>query len=195
MRFLTTILFLLFLLPGVSAFGQSGNGDVNCSDNINILDITYLISFLYKSGPAPCEIHSSGVSYSTLDPVAIDIDGSWTTMIGVSITAPDYGFVALDYSFYTQTETSYFELLLGELMKDGDSPEDSKDPSYVTVYDPSSPTSWHQVMSISPGTHYFSLAVRYGPRDENNTDDKALVTFRNVNLSVTFHPNYYGPRK
>jgi hypothetical protein len=30
-------------------------GDVNCSESINLLDITYLIQYLYKGGPPPCD--------------------------------------------------------------------------------------------------------------------------------------------
>jgi len=30
-------------------------GDVNCSDAVNLLDATYMINYLYRGGPAPCE--------------------------------------------------------------------------------------------------------------------------------------------
>ena len=30
-----------------------GNGDANGNEFVNILDVTYLISYLYKNGPAP----------------------------------------------------------------------------------------------------------------------------------------------
>ncbi len=31
-----------------------GNGDVNCSHGIDITDISYLVNYLFNSGPAPC---------------------------------------------------------------------------------------------------------------------------------------------
>jgi hypothetical protein len=39
-------------------------GDVNNSDNVNILDITYLISYLYKGGPPPDPMESADVNSS-----------------------------------------------------------------------------------------------------------------------------------
>jgi len=35
-------------------------GDVNCDCVVNLLDITYLISYLYKGGPVPCPEHIFG---------------------------------------------------------------------------------------------------------------------------------------
>lgn len=40
-------------------------GDVNCSESINLLDVTFLINYLYKGGPPPCvedaaDVNSSG---------------------------------------------------------------------------------------------------------------------------------------
>ncbi|MFH2035569.1 MAG: dockerin type I repeat-containing protein, partial [Candidatus Zixiibacteriota bacterium] len=37
-------------------------GDVNCNGSVNILDITYLISYLYKGGPVPCEAWRADVN-------------------------------------------------------------------------------------------------------------------------------------
>jgi hypothetical protein len=51
-------------------------GDVNCSYTVNILDITYLISYLYKGGPEPCPILDAGdANYSCdiEDPITVNI--------------------------------------------------------------------------------------------------------------------------
>ncbi|MEW5924775.1 MAG: dockerin type I repeat-containing protein, partial [Candidatus Zixiibacteriota bacterium] len=39
-------------------------GDINNDGNCNILDITYLITYLYKSGPAPVTMNAADVNHS-----------------------------------------------------------------------------------------------------------------------------------
>ncbi len=39
-------------------------GDVNCNQQINLLDITYIIMFLYKGGPEPCNMWAADVNSS-----------------------------------------------------------------------------------------------------------------------------------
>ena len=50
---------------GKIALRNYRRGDANKDGNINALDITYLINFLYKSGPAPDpytgDVNNSGV--------------------------------------------------------------------------------------------------------------------------------------
>ncbi len=46
---------------------QEGCGDMNLDDQVNLMDITYLINYLYKNGPAPAvensgDVNSSGVT-------------------------------------------------------------------------------------------------------------------------------------
>jgi len=31
------------------------SGDVNCTGEVNIADLTYLVAYLFQSGPAPCD--------------------------------------------------------------------------------------------------------------------------------------------
>ncbi|MFH2036892.1 MAG: PQQ-binding-like beta-propeller repeat protein [Candidatus Zixiibacteriota bacterium] len=44
--------------------GQPVCGDANGNDVVNILDITYLIGYLYKAGPAPVQLKSADVNSS-----------------------------------------------------------------------------------------------------------------------------------
>jgi uncharacterized protein (TIGR02145 family) len=46
------LLCIIILIPMATAFATEC-GDVNGSGTVNILDVTYLISYLYKHGPAP----------------------------------------------------------------------------------------------------------------------------------------------
>jgi len=48
------VTFLLIIVIAVSAYSQDQNGDVNCDEALNILDIVYLINDIYKEGPEPC---------------------------------------------------------------------------------------------------------------------------------------------
>ncbi|PKK84270.1 MAG: hypothetical protein CVT49_04700 [candidate division Zixibacteria bacterium HGW-Zixibacteria-1] len=69
-RALTAILgIVILIIPVISFAGDCG--DVNNSGSINILDVTYLINYIYKGGPAPgCECDSvmdiDGNMYSTI---------------------------------------------------------------------------------------------------------------------------------
>ncbi|MEW5924118.1 MAG: FISUMP domain-containing protein [Candidatus Zixiibacteriota bacterium] len=60
-RILITFAGIIFVLaPAMSIAGECG--DVNNSGAINLLDVTYLISYLYKSGPEPnCGIGFEGI--------------------------------------------------------------------------------------------------------------------------------------
>ena len=51
-QMLMALLSIIILMPMATSIA-GGCGDVNNSGNINILDLTYLINFLYKHGPAP----------------------------------------------------------------------------------------------------------------------------------------------
>jgi uncharacterized protein (TIGR02145 family) len=79
-RALMAIANIIFLvLPAVSFAGNCG--DVNNSGTINILDITYLISYVYKGGPAPdCGPETGTI---VIDPSPDSINAPW------SITGPD----------------------------------------------------------------------------------------------------------
>jgi len=63
----------VFLVMPFSSFAGSC-GDVDNSDAINILDVTYLVNYLYKSGPDP----DCGTSYSG---ICGDVDNSGTINI------------------------------------------------------------------------------------------------------------------
>ncbi|PKK82170.1 MAG: hypothetical protein CVT49_15085 [candidate division Zixibacteria bacterium HGW-Zixibacteria-1] len=60
---------IILIMPAISFAGDCG--DVNNSGSINILDVTYLINYIYKGGPAPdcgCEsvMDIDGNMYSTI---------------------------------------------------------------------------------------------------------------------------------
>lgn len=48
---------VLYVLEGMC-------GDVNCNNAVNLLDITYLITYLYRQGPAPCALWRGDVNGS-----------------------------------------------------------------------------------------------------------------------------------
>ena len=188
---LLTAAAILILAPFV--FGQQDNGDVNCDAGINILDVTSLINYLYKGGPPPCPILGAGVNYVYDDQVDLDLDFYYTTLTYLPVYAPANGWIAFDYSFYMEDEAYCMQLLLGETREEGGIP-DERGVSHVTTYTTSSPITWHQIMPIDSGTTWYALSVKSCARDgeESAEDEKVMVTFRNVNLSATFYPVYYG---
>lgn len=66
-RVLMALLGIMILIRPVSSFAGDC-GDVNNSASVNILDVTYLINYLYKGGPAP----DCGMEYGTVT----DINGN-----------------------------------------------------------------------------------------------------------------------
>lgn len=62
-RALPTLLSIILFTAALSFAGDCG--DANSSGTINALDITYLINFLYKHGPAPNPLQSGDVNGST----------------------------------------------------------------------------------------------------------------------------------
>ncbi|MEW5922815.1 MAG: dockerin type I repeat-containing protein [Candidatus Zixiibacteriota bacterium] len=57
-------LFILLISGGISLQSSSGCGDINSDTNINILDVTFLINYLYKGGEAPQDIPACDVDLS-----------------------------------------------------------------------------------------------------------------------------------
>nr|MBN2278463.1 hypothetical protein [candidate division Zixibacteria bacterium] len=181
------ILILSFLLLATApGYSQQLNGDVNCSGGVNILDVTYTINYLYKSGPAPCAFLSPGVSYTHIDDITIDVGYSYSTLCGVSITAPDDGFVSLDFSLYIGGEVYCLQYAVGTM-------RDKSAWTEITAFSTNTPMSWHQIFPIDSGLNYYTLAVRGCLRDGD--EEKSDVDFYNVNLSATYYPDYLGPRK
>lgn len=48
--------------PDSSCCWDYPRGDANCSQNVNILDITYVISYVYQGGPEPCCLAAADIN-------------------------------------------------------------------------------------------------------------------------------------
>ncbi len=86
--------------------------------------------------------------------------------------------------------------MLSEVRKDGEISDESKGPSYVMDYFPASPMTWRQVMQVGEGMNYYGLFIKDGSirkDDDDQSKEKYLTTFRNVNISAVFISEYYGP--
>jgi hypothetical protein len=60
-KYFLTIIIIIIFLPVISA-SDFLCGDLNGDGSINILDITYLIAYLYQGGPPPVIIHVADVN-------------------------------------------------------------------------------------------------------------------------------------
>ncbi len=178
------LLLCLLLSPLLALAIQPENGDVDCSGTINILDIVGLVNYKFKGGEAPCEFVGPGVTYTHYDSRSIDIGTSFEPLVVVSLYAPEAGFANVNYSFYTMTNTCL------ELDLESGTPRDQ---SIVNVLTTDSPVSWAQTFYVPAGLTEFTLGVRGCLRDKE--EEKAVVNFYNVNMNVTFIPEYYGPRE
>ncbi len=94
--------WVIFILPllAVGLFAQDQNGDVNCDDDLNILDIVYLVNYKFKGGPEPCAIDypetPSIVHYEAthIGPVNNN-GGEWSNVAQITIDCPSSGQVYL----------------------------------------------------------------------------------------------------
>jgi len=155
---------MVFMLPSV-VLAQSGNGDVDCNDDINILDIVYLINFKYKTGPEPCEIASAPPTrvahfkYVPQQAIAATMN-QWVNVGSITITAPASGKVILEGECHHSSvaETS-FNLGFGTTPTDGDITfgEYSSSPFSVGVINHGQ--NLHEVVSVEegPNTFYYNL--------------------------------------
>ena len=172
----------VMLVTALPVYGQLENGDVDCSGSINILDVTYTVNYLYKEGPEPCPFTSSGVNYVHYDSRTVNVGASFEDLIGVAIDAPADGWVAVDFSFYVYTEAYCMQFSLNY-------PSEPRAQSLILSYTVDAPTSWHQVFPVDSGFNYFDVDVM-GCIREGDTE-KYDVTFRNVNMSLTYFPMSY----
>lgn len=163
---------------------QPDNGDVNCDDAVNVLDIIYMIDYKFKTGPEPCNFISPGVAYVHIDNASPDIGISYTTLISTALYAPDDGFAVINYSFYTTTDYCLELNLFTGVPRDN---------SVVYELTTDSPMSWTETVYVYAGYNEISLHVRGCVRGEDEPD-KATVNFNNINLTATYFPEYYGPR-
>jgi hypothetical protein len=178
---LIPMVFIMMVAPVFAT--QPENGDVNCDDALNVLDIVYMIDHKFKGGPAPCDFTSPGVAFAHYDSRAIDVGFTSSNLITVGLYAPSNGFANIAYSFYCTTDYCL------ELSLTSGVPRAT---SIVYEFTTDSPMSWFQTVSVVEGYNEIELTVRGCVREG---DDKAVVNFNNINLSATFIPEYYGPRE
>jgi len=182
-RHLFTAAVTIMIVAAVSFATQPDNGDVNCDDNINILDIVHLINYKYKSGAEPCPFISPGVAYVHWNSRIIDVGSSWSNMAWFRLYAPDNGWVKVEFSHYVSTETYclMYEIEWGV-------PRDDRAESTIMSYTSDQPISWSQIFYVSEGANDFYLNVKYCLRDQ----ERSNITFENINFQGTYFPEYYG---
>lgn len=192
MKKFTAFLMLVFMaiavLPGAIA---QDNGDVNCDEMINILDIVHLINFKYKAGPAPCEFAASpGVSWVHYNSRLIDVGYSWNNLATLYLMAPDDGWASVNFSHYVYTSTYNLVYRLYDEIPRGEEPDRTY--SEISQYSPDSPMSWTEVFPVTTGLNTIHLDVRGIWRGADGEDpSRTMITFNNVNMSANYFPEDY----
>jgi hypothetical protein len=184
-RCLFTAAMAVMIVAAIAFATQPDNGDVNCDEDVNILDIVHLINYKYKSGPEPCPFISPGVAFTHWSSRTIDVSGSWQNLAFFRLYAPDAGWVKVEFSHYVATEAYCMQYQIASGVPDK---TQERAESYITSYTADQPISWSQIFYVLPGTNEFHLNVRYCLRDQ----ERANVTFDNINFQGTYFPEYYG---
>ena len=186
MKRLTVTTMLIFLVIAAPlAVSAQENGDVNCDDALNILDIVYLINNIYKSGPDPCEFVSPGVSFIHYDNRVVDVTYTYSNIAQLWFYAPEDGWVDVNFSLYVNTSTSCLMYQLRNEIPREDEPE--RTTSVIMQFSPDSPLTWSQIFEVSEGYNTIWLDVSSCVRD----GERANVTFSNVNMSANYFPEDY----
>jgi len=192
MKKLTTFAMLVIMAFAVlpDAYAQQ-NGDVDCSENIDILDVVYLINYKYKEGPDPCEFATSpGVSWVHYNFRNIDVSYSWSNLATLYFMAPDDGWASVSFSHVVYTETINLVYRLYDEIPRAEEPERTY--SEISQYNPDSPMSWTEVFPVTTGLNTIHLDVRGIWRGEDGEEPtRTLIYFNNVNMSANYFPEDY----
>ncbi len=190
MKKFTAFVMLVFMaIAGLPDANAQDNGDVNCDELINILDIVYLINFKYKEGPDPCEfVASPGVSWVHYNYRNIDVGYSYSNLATLYFMAPDDGWASVNFSLFVGTEFYDLEYrLYDEILREG---ETDRTYSEIYQYNTDSPLSWTEVFPVTEGFNIIYLDVRGDFRD-GEEPTRYMINFVNVNMSANFFPEDY----
>ncbi len=192
MKKFTAFVMLVFMAIAVlpDAYAQD-NGDVNCDEAINILDVVYLINFKYKSGPDPCEFSANpGVSWVHYSSRSIDVSYSWSNLATLYFLAPDDGWASVSFSLVVYTETYNLVYRLYDEVPREEEPDRTY--SEISQYNPDSPLSWTEVFPVTEGLNTIHLDVRGIWRGEDGEEPtRTMINFNNVNMSANYFPEDY----
>jgi len=192
MKKLTALVMLVFMvIAAIPIASAQDNGDVNCDEAINILDVVYLINFKYKSGPEPCEFAvSPGVSWVHYNSRSIDVSYSWSNVGTLYFMAPDDGWASVNFSLVVYTETYNLVYRLYDEMPREEEPD--RIYSEISQYNPDSPMSWTEVFPVTAGFNTIYLDVRGIWRaGEEEEPTRTVINFNNVNMSANYFPEDY----
>ncbi|MCP4704252.1 MAG: hypothetical protein GY865_06560 [candidate division Zixibacteria bacterium] len=191
-----TVMAFLAIAVLPNAFAQQ-NGDVDCNEDINILDIVYLINYEYKGGPDPCEFAAEpGVSWVHYNSRSIDVGYSWSNLITLYFMAPDDGWASVNFSHVVYTST--YNLVYRLYDEIPDKVETDRVYSEISQYNTESPMSWTETFPVTTGLNIIYLDVRGIWRgDEEEEPTRTVINFNNVNMSANYFPEDYTviPRK
>jgi hypothetical protein len=190
MKKITALFLILFMAASVMpAEYASENGDVNCDEAVNILDVVHLINFKYKEGPPPCEFGASpGASWVHYSYRTIDVGYAYSNLATLHFMAPDDGFASISFSLYVETESYNLGYRLYDAMPDKG--ESDRSYSEIFQYNPDSPLSWTEVFPVTEGLNTIYLDVRGVFRD-GEEPTRLLIDFANVNMSALYFPENY----
>lgn len=188
-KFTALILILFMATSAISIEYAQENGDVNCDEAINILDVVHLINFKYKEGPPPCAFAASpGVSWVHYSSRTIDVGYAYSSLATLYFMAPDDGWASVSFSLYVETESYNLGYRLYDVMPDGGEPDRTY--SEIFQYNPDSPLSWTEVFPVTEGLNTIHLDVRGVFRD-GEEPSRLLIDFANVNMSANYFPENY----
>ncbi len=196
MKKFTALVMLVFLAISVlpDAIAQD-NGDVNCDEAINILDVVYLINYKYKAGPEPCEFAASpGVSWVHYNSRSIDVSYSWSTLGTLYFMAPDDGWASVSFSLVVYSETYNLVYRLYDAIPGKAELEPDRTYSEISQYNPDSPLCWTEVFPVTEGFNTIHLDVRgiwLARVDGEEEPTRTVINFNNVNISANFFPTDY----
>ena len=188
---LSLLMILVLLILSSPVLAQDQNGDVNCDDNLDLLDIIYMIEHKFKEGPEPCAIDypetPTIVRYEAnhVGPISNN-GGEWSNVVQITVDIPSSGQVYL---------TANCVALAGDFraMGFGTTPTDGliTFPSDPNPFEISNHiyllgNSLDDVVSVDAGSHTFFYNLY-------SRDYVGQWNFYQVSLTAIFFPNNDSP--
>ncbi len=175
---------LMAILTALSTPAEQLNGDVNCDENVDILDIVHLINYKYKEGESPCPIRYPVLPVvanykNSLIPAVQGQTNQWVNIAQISIETATSGTIILEaQSIEYNWSGATFNLGFGTSPSDGMITYQSYSSNPFQIAS-NYGEILHEVITVEAGTHTFYYNMY-------NNDNPRSHDFKMVNLIATF---------
>ncbi len=154
-------------------------GDVDCSEAVDVGDITGLVAYLFQGGAEPCDFISSGIAYDQQnDTIVASYPPDWRNWLTVTIDVPNDGWVLLQFSCMGDRKNGRCTVGIG-------SGGDLDNLNFAIENSGAATITTIDVIAVTTGQHTFTANLF-------NNVPTDVPEFWNGRLTATYFPVNYG---